>query len=155
MDYKDMIKTSARGGEVKMWDSIERVSTLLDELKKHNPEMVRQFFKQEYIALNGRHINEAMAHKLVDAMYHTNEDEVVIRGEAVTYDEAQILLDGKDDAEQYRYDAYVAANGFMHDLANTGHSKEDILSSARCFWFHDEDFSDTNKVFWYYEWMMF
>ena len=43
----------------------------------------------------------------------------------------------------------------MHDLSNTGLSDAQIMNVARHFFFHDEDFSDENKVFWYFEWIIF
>lgn len=157
MDYKQLVQSSARNGEAAMWESVGRISGFLHDLKKENPDAVRRFLKQEYEALNGRHLNETVARALVADMHHTDTDEKVVRGEAVTPDEAMQLLDGMSDEcrQRCRWDAYAAANAFAHDLANANLSRVQLLTSARLFWFHDEDFSDNHKVYWYFEWMLF
>ena len=41
LNYKELIQSS-QGGEDKMWESVDRVCHLLDELKDTHPEMVRR-----------------------------------------------------------------------------------------------------------------
>lgn len=43
----------------------------------------------------------------------------------------------------------------MRDLANAGFSDFQIMNAAKYDFFMDEDFSDENKVFWYFEWKLF
>ena len=50
-----------------------------------------------------------------------------------------------------KWDAYVAANAFAHDLGATGMSKADIMKAATAFWFHDEDLGNKHKVYWYFK----
>lgn len=156
MDYKDIVKSSFHNDENEMWNSVDRINAFLDKLKEEHPEKVKRFLKQEYEALNGRHLNEDAARTVVDAMYHTEGDKDV-RGEAVTLQEAMTLLEGMGAAEieATKWDAYAGANGFMHDLAKAGLSKEQIMKSAKHFWFHDEDFTGGGKVYWYYSRMIF
>ena len=54
-----------------------------------------------------------------------------------------------------KWDAYAAANAMAHDIANVNLNKNQILNVAKSFFFKDEDFSDSSKVFWYFEWMLF
>ena len=156
MKYIDIVKSSPNGGEKKMLGSVERISDFLCKLKKEEPEMVSHFLKTEYEELNGNHINEWLANELVSRMYHT-ENGKRVDGEVVTVEEASRLLDGMSDemADKLEWDAYVGANGFMHDLAATGMTKDAILKAAKHFWFHDDDFPDSNKVYWYYAAMLF
>lgn len=47
---------------------------------------------------------------------------------------------------------YEVLNGFLHDLANSRLSTEEIINAAKTFfWFGDDDFAQPNeKVWWYY-----
>ena len=156
MKYIDIVKSSPSGGEKMMWGSVERISDFLCKMMKEEPEMVSHFLKSEYEAMNGKHINEWLANELVSRMYHT-ENGKRVDGEVVTVEEASRLLDGMPDemADKLEWDAYVGANGFMHDLAKTGMSRAQIMNAAKHFWFHDEDFSDGGKVYWYFQRILF
>lgn len=155
MTYKDIIKHSERGSEAKMWDAVERVDCLIGELRKSDPDMARDFLKGEYEAMNGKHINEWLAEKMVNEMWHKDSKGNIIRGIIVAPIEAErLLLDGMDESkkEECKWDAYVAANAFAHDLANTGHSMAEIMVIAKHFWYHDDDMGEgCHKVYWYFE----
>jgi hypothetical protein len=155
MTYKDIIKHSPKGGEAMMWDAVERVDDLVAKLRKENPEMARDFLKGNYEAMNGRHINEWLAGEMVDKMWHKDVRGVVVRGAIVSASEAErLLLDGMDadKKNECKWDAYVAANAFAHDLANTGRTTADIMVIAKHFWYHDDDMDEgCHKVYWYFE----
>ena len=111
------------------------------------------YFKEEYIAANGRHFNESLARKVVNSMWHEGKNGDRVEGEAVTPSESMRLLEGMDSkkAEKMQWDAYVAANATTHDIAMTGLSKNDIMNVAKWFWFHDDDMEEgCHKVFWYF-----
>ena len=152
LKYKEMIQSS-NGDEEKMWESVERIDGLLDVLKETNPELYRKFMEEQYINLNGHHINERLAKKMVSEMHHTDANGKVVKGEAVTLDEAKTLIADKtaEKQEKCKWDAYVAANAFAHDLAAANLNKSDILKAAKAFWFNDEDMSEKHKVFWYFK----
>jgi uncharacterized protein YuzB (UPF0349 family) len=154
MNYCDIVKYSPSGGEKGMWSSVKRVSDFLEKQREKDPEEVKKFLKSEYIAMNGKHINHHVAMQLVENMYHSVELDIV-KGELVRPETAQELIKGEDKGEEWYWDAYVAANAMMHDLANTGLSDAQIMNTTKHFFFNDEDFSDENKVFWYFEWMLF
>lgn len=77
----------------------------------------------------------------------------VISGEIIPVENSQSLISNMDEATKplYKWDAYVAANAFAHDLSETGISQEQIMRAAKKFWFHDEDMSGDNKVYWYFK----
>lgn len=154
MTYCDIVKQSPNGGEKGMWSGVKRVSDFLEKMREENPDEVRKFLKNEYIAMNGKHLNHHVAMQLVENMYHA-EGEKTVKGELVRPEAAQELIKGEDKGEEWYWDAYVAANAMMHDLANTGLNDAQIKTVASNFFFNDEDFSDENKVFWYFEWLMF
>jgi hypothetical protein len=151
MNYCDIVKQSPSGREKGMWASVDRISNYLEKMKENHPHEVKRFLKEEYIAMNGKHLNESVARKLVSDMHHSN-GEKAIRGEMISPEDAASKFGKK---EEWYWDAYAAANAMMHDLANTDLSNSQILDVANKFFFEDEDFSDENKVFWYFEWLLF
>lgn len=112
--------------------------------------------KSEYESLNGKRMNEMFARMAVSKMHHT-ENGKKVSGEVVTVSDAMSILEGMtaEEKEAHKWDAYAGANGYMHDLASTGMSKDAIMKAAKHFWFHDEDFPEDDKVYWYYSSMMF
>lgn len=151
MNYYDIVKQSPSGGENGMWSSVKRVSDFIEKMREEHPHEVKCFLKKEYITMNGKHLNESVAKQLVSNMHHSKNDKL-IKGEMVSPEDAARYI--KKDKE-WHWDVYVAANAMMHDLANTELGNNQILDAAQKFFFEDEDFSDENKVFWYFEWILF
>lgn len=152
LTYKEILESSKRGNESTMWDAVERVDCHIEKLRKAEPELAREFLQKEYESLNGQHLNEWIARKMVQMMHHTATDGSTVKGEAVTPEEAMTLIADKPAEKQAKckWDAYVAANAFAHDLGATGMSKADIMKAAKAFWFHDEDLGNKHKVYWYF-----
>lgn len=148
MNYQELVKNAPKKSEEVMWGSVEAVSELVEKLKEEHPEIARRFLMAEYSRMYGPHFCEELAREEVAKMYHYNADGEKVQGEAVSADDAVGYLAPDKDAE-LRWDAYVAANGFAHDLARTRLSRDEIMSAARAFWMEDDDF-DGSKVFWYY-----
>jgi len=152
LNYYDIV-TSSSGDETVMLESVKRVCALVDDMAKAHPDKAEKFLRDEYVALNGRHFNEALARKTVSEMWHKDASKRVVTGEAVTPEEAQVLLNGMDNekAEKCYWDAYVAANAFIHDTAKSEVPRPELLKVARAWWFHDDDMEDGHhKVFWYF-----
>lgn len=152
LKYSELVRSS-KGDEEKMWLSVDHVEEFLEEMKEVAPAKVRCFMEKQYEALNGQHINETLAKKMVSKMYHTDANGNPVSGEAVTPEEAMTLISDKPADKQAvcKWDAYVAANAFMHDLGATGMPKSEIMKAAKHFWFHDEDMKHPNKVYWYFK----
>lgn len=153
MDYMELIKSSYVNEE-QMWNAIEGVSSLLEKLRESHPEEVKELMISQYEAMNGKHINEWLAKKLVADMWHTAADgKSEVYGELVSSsDAAQMIADWPSEKQiDWRWDAYVAANAFAHDLATVGMSKPDLMKAAKAFWLHDEDMPEGNKVYWYFK----
>lgn len=152
LDYYDII-TNSQGDEKTMLESVRRVGALVEEIRAAHPDKAEAFLRDEYVALNGKHFNEAMAKKTVSEMWHEDLAKKKIMGEAVTPQEAQSLLSGMNDekAKKCHWDAYVAANAFVHDTASSELPKSELLKVAKAWWFHDDDMEDgCHKVFWYF-----
>lgn len=146
MHYIDLVKNATNKSEQVMWQSVESVSKLVDELWKNHASMARKFLLREYSRMYGDHFNEELACDTVDDMYHKSNGSIV-EGEMVTFQEASSIA----PSEEYVWDAYVGVNAFMHDLANEGLGRSEIISAAKSFWFDDVDFSGDSKVFWYFK----
>lgn len=152
LKYSELVKSS-KGNVEMMWLSVDHVEEFLEEVKKTMPEKVRAFMQEEYEDMNGQHINEWLAKKMVSMMFHTDANGNTVSGEAVTPEEAMALISDKPADKQAicKWDAYVAANAFMHDLGASGMPKSEIMKAAKHFWFHDEDMKEPNKVYWYFK----
>lgn len=153
MKYFEIIKSSY-GDEKQMWDAVAKVDGFLEKIAEQHHDLVRKFKEEQYEAMNGKHINEWTAKHLVAEMWHTNADGKVVNGEIATADEATTyLLAGmpQDKRDEWIWDAYVAANSSLHDYGANARTKAEILKDAKLFWFHDEDMTADNKVYWYFK----
>ena len=133
----------ARGGRGKIrGDTMNKPINLYDVLLS------------EYVATNGRHFNESLAKAVVEGMWHKDANGEIVRGELVDLrPAASVMLDGmpSEEKEKCEWDAYVGANAFLHDLADSGLNDNRIADTARSFWFHDDDLdTEGSKVFWYF-----
>lgn len=149
MRYIDIVKTAPKKSEEIMWDSIKDISDLVDDLWKVHPEMAKNFMMKSYSKMHGEHFNETLAREFVDAMFHYNANDEKIKGEMVSVEESTHILEPMDK-ELLRWDAYVACNSMMHDMARSGMSNASIMDATRVFWFEDDDFDGESKVFWYF-----
>lgn len=154
ISYLDIVKNSA-GSEEKMWQAVEHVSDFMNVAIEAHPEEVSKFLQEQYELLNGQHFNEWLAKKVVSEMWHTSADgKSKVYGELINPSEAAKMLHELTSEDQlgFRWDAYVAANTFAHDLNGTNaYTNVDLLLKlSEKFWFEDEDFEDGNKIYWYH-----
>ena len=159
MKYIDIVKHS-KGDEALMWASVKHISETIDKLAEVHPELARTFKQEQYELMNGKHINEWVAKELVSKMWHKDINGKEVMGEAVTPEEAMMLISDMAPEKQAecKWDAYVAANAFAHDTGKSGVplSKTDLLKLAKSFWFHDDDMSaGCHKVYWYFKDLIF
>lgn len=152
INYKEIVESS-KGDEAKMWESVFHISDFVAKIAEVHPEITREFLTEQYELMNGKHLNEWLAKKLVADMWHTDISGNKVVGEAITVEEAMQLVSDKPTEKQSKckWDAYVAANAFAHDLGTTGISKSDVLKAAKAFWFKDEDMAGKHKVYWYFK----
>ena len=151
MKYLELVKNAPQKSDKIMWQSVENVSALVDLVSKIAPDVAKDFLLHEYELMYGTHFCEQMAKDEVSEMHHYASDGTHIVGEVITYDEAVEMVSDRPDADEVAWDAYVGANGFAHDLARSCADKEKLMTMAKEFWFHDDDFPpDVSKVWWYY-----
>lgn len=150
MNYYDIVKNS-QGSEATMWEGVRLVDEFVKSVAKENPEMAEKFLKEVYVAMNGESFCEKLARNVVSEMWHKDKGNI-IKGELVSPSDSQAVLDGMSDEQKKTlyWDAYVAANATMHDLAGTTLDAEMKMDVSKAFWFHDDDMDGMNKVFWYF-----
>lgn len=147
------IVDSSNGSEETMHASVEHVSNFVEKVATVQPHLAKMFLQDQYELMNGQHLNEWLAKEIVSKMWNTAPDgKSKIHGELISRsDAAQMLSDWPvDKQEAYRWDAYVAANAFAHDLYGVINDKQVLMKAAKAFWFGDED-RQGNKVYWYFK----
>lgn len=151
INYLEIVKHS-KGNEQLMWESVALTNDFVMGAYEVNPEGLSKFLEEQYELLNGHHFNEWLAKKVVSEMWHTNSKGDVVKGELVTKSASMQVLVGfsAEYVDACEWDAYVAANTFFHDLADTGVSGDNLIKLTAKFWFKDEDFVDGNKIYWYH-----
>ena len=147
------IVDSSKGSEKLMHASVEHVSNFVEKVATIQPHLAKMFLLDQYELMNGQHLNELAAKKVVSEMWNTGLDgKSKISGELVSLPDATQMLAGwpADEQEAYLWDAYAAANAFAHDLYGVLNDKQVLMKAAKAFWFGDED-RQGNKVYWYFK----
>lgn len=162
MKYYDIVKENAakfRGDEKTMWASIESVSVLLEKIKEEHPDLYWSFLREQHEAMAGHHFNEPYAKWQVEQMHHKGADGVEYKGEHWNIEQTNGVLSGmrsKIPAAYNEWDFYVALNASYHDFCKAAKkhlpekADELIIDLSVAFWFEDEDWAGTSKVWDYF-----
>lgn len=162
MNYYDIVKANAakfRGDEKAMWASIESVSALLEQIKEERPDLYWSFLRDQHETMVGHHFNEAYAKWEVEKMHHKGMDGTTYKGEHWGIEQTNAVLNGmrsKIPAAYNEWDFYVALNASYHDFCKAAKkhmpdkADELIIDLAVAFWFDDEDWDGTTKVWDYF-----
>lgn len=162
MNYYDIVKANAakfRGDEKAMWASIESVSALLEQIKEERPDLYWSFLRDQHETMVGHHFNEAYAKWEVEKMHHKGMDGTTYKGEHWGIEQTSAVLNGvrsKIPAAYNEWDFYVALNASYHDFCKAAKkhlpekADELIIDLAVAFWFDDEDWDGTTKVWDYF-----
>lgn len=167
-NYHKMLKYYKEKGlfsETKMWESIECLDDILEEMKEKNPDMFWDFMRNQHEIFCGPHFDEKFAKWQVEQMYHKDDDGKEYRGQHWSIAEAEEVYSknkSKLPSGTTVFDVYVAINIFWHDLFD-GYkhfvsenglpeklSSELTIKSAIKFFFMDDDAID-GKVWIYSE----
>ena len=148
MDYKNMIKAYANNGgdEKKMWASVDVTGEAMEYIKEANPEKYECLMRKLSEALYGKHYSEELARADVEKMHHTGKDGVAHHGAHWSPEEVEAAMSDKTFGESVtKWDKFVAANAFWHDLSND-FTDEQIICATYKFWFADEDWKSNGKI---------
>ena len=146
-----MVRSSVKNGadEKVMWKAVAVADELLNEIRESHPEKYEHYMREMSEAINGCHYSEAIAQADVDAMFHTDEKGVKVRGAHWSPDEVENAMAGKQMPNgTTKHDKWVAANAMWHDLCKHYDDAQIIDITYRIF-FADEDFPSGGKVWKY------
>lgn len=165
MTYIEMVKHNAskfKGSEEVMWASIEKVSDALKKFVEKHPDLKEdywEFMRDQHEAMAGHHFNEPYAKWEVEKMHHKGMDGTTYMGEHWSIEQTNAVLNGmrsKIPAAYNEWDFYVALNASYHDFCKAAKkhlpdkADELIIDLAVAFWFDDEDWDGTTKVWDYF-----
>lgn len=144
MHYKEMLEEAKAKGltsEAKMWESIEEVEELLEEVKKENPKMFWKFLRKQHGLLHDNHYDEMFAKWDVENMQPLGEywsmKQVEEATKGMTFPDKVTLCD-----------KFVALNAFANDLHDVI-PDDMIIKAAHAFWFADKDWGSKGKIWEY------
>lgn len=149
--YKEIIKKNWRNSsEETMNKSVDLVAELLEDVKESNPEEYWRFIRKQQGLMSGGHYDEEFARYDVKQMWHTTKHGEKRMGEHWSVEQAkQVMREHGLSAPINEFDVYVALNAFWHDLECVITDESMLIEAAIEFWFKDDDFAATNKVWWY------
>lgn len=152
MKYLEMVKAAKKNGtfaEKQMWESIESVSELLDDIKESYPERYWQFLREQAGIMNGCHYDREWAVYDVSQMYSIGRDGKKCEGAYWSVEQIEEATKSKQfPSGTTKWDKFVAYNAAKHDWGKD-FDDESILKIAYDFYFADEDFKGKNKVWEY------
>lgn len=150
-DYMKMVRESVKSGANQdvMWHAVEVADNLLCDIKESHPDLYDEYMRKMSAAIFGCHYTEDLAKADVDKMFHTDTTGKKIMGPHWNADQVEQVWSAKKfPTGTNKWDKFVAANAFWHDLSNEFEDDE-ILEIAHSIFFADED-SDNNGKVWKY-----
>ena len=143
MKYLEMVKAAKKNGtfaEKQMWDSVESVSELLDDIKDSHPERYWQFLREQAGIMNGCHYNREWAEYDVSQIAYTDKEGKKHTGAYWTCEQVEEATKAMSfPSGTTKWDKFVAFNSFFADTCKVL-TEEQTLETAYQFYFADEDF---------------
>lgn len=151
MNYKSMIETTIKngGGEKVMWQSVETTEKAMEYIRDNNPAMYDCLMRELHESINGKHYDKEFAEADVAAIHYTDKEGNEHSGAYWTMEQvkdATASMTFPDDTTDY--DKFVAFNAAHADFCKS-FSDEDVLRIAYDFYFADEDWKGSGKIWEY------
>jgi hypothetical protein len=150
--YKDMLERAKANGissEKIMWQSIDSLSDMLCLMKKEHPDKYWAFMREQHGVMYNNHYSEDFAKWDVEQMMYTNREGKEMHGGYWTVEQIeQATASMKFPADTNRWDKYVAFNAAYADFCKHFEAG-DILKIGFSFFFADEDWGSTTKIWEY------
>lgn len=147
MKYLEMVKAAKKNGtfaEKQMWDSVESVSELLDDIKDSHPERYWQFLREQAGIMNGCHYDKEWAEYDVSQIVYTDKEGKKHTGAYWTCEQVEEATKTMSfPSGTTKYDKFVAFNSFYADTCKVL-TEEQVLKAAYQFYFADEDWPKEN-----------
>lgn len=157
-NYHKMLKRYKEKGlfsEAKMWESIESLDELLEEMEEKDPEMFWDFMREQHCIFCGPHFDERFGKWQVEQMHSKGPDGKEYKGELCNIMKSEEVFDkykAKLPAGTTIWDMYVAVNSNMHDKCalfkkwNPEKWEDMVIEDAIVFYFEDVDWESPGKV---------
>lgn len=140
-----MLKAAQKNGtanEKTMWQSVESVSELLDEIKESHKDLYWSFMRNQYGIMSGGHYDKVWAEYDVSQMHYTDKEGKKHTGAYWTIEQIEEATKGMSfPTGVTKWDKFVAFNGFHADMCKT-YTDEQIIKGAYAFFFMDEDWDE-------------
>ena len=163
--YEDMVKANynkLRNDDNVMWASVALVDGLLEEMQKHHKERYWEILRNTHELMYGSHFNEEYAKWQVENMHHKSAEGKEYRGEHWGINEVSDVYSkfkNRIPTDITIWDFYVALNSQWHDYWEWAKDKFPtpdmaemaIIDSAVKFWFQDDDWPSSDKVWCYFK----
>lgn len=143
-----MIKSyaDAGGDEKKMWASVDVTAEAMEYLEELAPEKHECIMRKLSEALYGKHYSPEFAIADVEKMHSIGADGTKFVGAHWTMDQVETATKDKTfPSGTTKCDKYVAYNATWHDLRKK-FTDEQVLQVAYLFWFADEDWHTSGKI---------
>ena len=152
MTYKDMVTKAKAAGittEKTMWESIESVSELLEELEESHPDAYWKFMREQAGIMHRHHYDEDFALYDVAQLSWTDKSGMKHTGAHWTADQVEQATAAMHFPQNTtKWDKYVAFNAAFSDLARE-FDEAQILKAGFLLYFADEDWGSTTKIWEY------
>ena len=140
LNYAEMVADARKKGlatENAMWNAIEAVDDMLDELEDESVK--DKFMRRQYESLFGPHYNETFAEADISRLSWNDANGMPHHGAHWTRDEVESAMADKVIPQGTTpCDMWVAANVMYSDLCNDFDDKQ-ILTAAYDFFIDDKD----------------
>lgn len=152
MSYKEMLENAKAKGmtnEKMMWDSIDNLSGMLLLMEKEHPKEYWRFMRKQHGIIYNNHYEKEFAEWDVSQIEYTNKEGTKKYGAYWTVEQIESATMGmKFPNGTTKWDKYVAFNVAHSDFCKK-FDDEQILDIAFSFFFADEDWGSTTKVWEY------
>ena len=152
MTYKDIVMKAKAAGvtnEKTMWQSIESLSELLDELKESHPDLYMKFMREQIGIMYHNHYDEEFALWDVAGLSWTGKDGMKHSGAHWTADQVEQATAGMHFPQSTtKWDKFVAFNVTYSDLSKD-FDEAQILKAGFLLYFADEDWGSSTKIWEY------
>lgn len=150
--YKEMVQDANANGiatDKVMWGSIDSLSDMLCLMKKEHPDEYWRFMREQHGIMYGNHYSQHFAEWDVSQIMYTNKEGKIAHGGYWTVEQVeQATATMKFPVGTNRWDKYVAFNIAYSDFCKQ-YEAADILKIAFSFFFADEDWGSTTKIWEY------
>lgn len=151
MDFKTMVESAVKNGadEKKMRQSVYLAEDVMEYLQETDPGKYDCFLRKFNEIFNGKHYNEEFAMEDVSKLRYTDREGNEHTGAHWTMDEVETATAGMTfPYGTTKSDRFVAFNAAYADFCKS-FSDEDVLRIAYDFYFADEDWKGSGKIWMY------